>query len=121
MHEAVERWPSPMSATGFPRVSIATKKSFICARVAGAACSSMWASVTSSGKLFPLVDTVLVNRLALPGGDEVVAHDVGFERAFVAVESEGPGILWVGGGAPAAVLPDDAEIGVFKTLPFVCR
>ena len=37
MHDAVEMWPCSMSATGLPRLSMAARKSFMCARVAGAA------------------------------------------------------------------------------------
>ena len=55
-----------------------------------------------------------MDAVAFSPGDEVVPVDAAFERPFVAVEGERPGIVGIRGVAPSAVLPDHGQIVVGK-------
>src|SRR5688572_6680525 len=61
-------------------------------------------------KFFEFVSDILVHGRAAAARNEIVTHDAGFERAFVAIDRGAPRIFRVGRVAPGAVGPDDFDV-----------
>ena len=68
MHDALEMWPCSMSATGWPRVAIAARKSFMWPRIAGGDVPLQVLLGLVLGVLLQLVGDVLVDGGPPPSG-----------------------------------------------------